>query len=326
MYAVKCHDNPMYHSSKGMMNIKGVQTVLGPVPVESLGHCQMHEHLYVAAGPATQKYPALLIDDPVRSEEELADYRRVGGVSLLDAQPGGAGRNAAILKEISIQSGISVITVTGYHLPHFYPANHWLLTENIDEQCNRFRHELSEGCVEAPEVRPGAVKAALGPEGCAGRLKDCFQAAAMAAGEADVPLIVHTEKGAGAVEAVRLAQAVGVPAHRVVICHADRQATDYAPHDAIADTGAMLEYDTIGRFKYHDDDSEIRLIRHMIERGHAHQLLISLDTTRERLKRYGGSIGLTYLLTDFLPALRRSGISETIIRQITVGNPQKVFS
>lgn len=308
------------------MNIREVQTVLGPIPIESLGHCQMHEHLYVAAGPATQKYPALLIDDPARSAEELADYRRMGGVSILDAQPGGAGRNAAMLKAISAQSGIPVITVTGYHLPHFYPADHWLLTENMDKLCNRFRCELSDGCVEAPGVRPGAVKAALGPEGCAGRLKDCFQAAALAAGAANVPLIVHTEKGAGAVEAVRLAQLAGVPAHRVVICHADRQAADFAPHDAIADTGAMLEYDTIGRFKYHDDDSEIRLIRHMIEGGHAHQLLISLDTTRERLKRYGGGIGLTYLLTDFLPALRRSGVSETIIRQITVDNPQKVFS
>lgn len=302
-----------------------VQTVTGILPAEQLGHCQMHEHLYVSEGPATQKFPSLLIDEPERSSCELYAYRRAGGGSIVDAQPGGAGRDVARLKEISIASGVPIVAVTGYHLPHFYPEGHWLLTENREEMEARFSAELSGGCAEAPDVRPGAVKAALSAAGCTDAEKERFLAAAGAAAKAGVPLIVHTEKGFDAVRAAEFAQTEGIPAHRILICHADRQAEDFSVHDAIADTGVMLEYDTIGRFKYHDDEAEVRLIRHMLERGHGAQLLLSLDTTRERLFSYGGAIGLTYLFDVFLPALMRAGVPEEIVRRIMMDNPRRVF-
>ena len=302
-----------------------VQTVTGRLSVEQLGHCQMHEHLFVADGPAAREAPALRIDDPQRSLEELNRYRRAGGGSCLDAQPGGAGRNAEVLRSISRQSGVPVIAVTGYHLPKFYPKTHWLLSAGRNELTEFFCRELTEGCEEAAGVLPGAVKAAIGSEGLQGASEERYRAAATAAAVCGVPLIVHTEKGLDGVRAVELACACGVPVNRMAICHVDRQAEDYAPHEAVADTGAMLEYDTIGRFKYHDDDSEIRLILHMLERGHEGQLLFSLDTTRERLGSYGGSISLTYLLETFLPALTAAGVPEKVLRIITVDNPGRVF-
>ena len=51
--------------------MKTVQTVTGEAPISQLGHCQMHEHLFVAEGPATRKNPALLVDEPKRSLAEL---------------------------------------------------------------------------------------------------------------------------------------------------------------------------------------------------------------------------------------------------------------
>lgn len=305
--------------------MKTVQTVTGEAPISQLGHCQMHEHLFVAEGPATRKNPALLVDEPERSLAELELYRRAGGGSCLDAQPGGAGRDARVLREISRRSGVALIAVTGYHLPHFYAPTHWLFSAPRSALTDFFIDELRNGCVENREVRPGAVKAAVGPEGLVGAAAERYRAAAEAAARAEVPLVVHTEKGLDGVRAVELACACGMPVHRVLICHADRQAADFAPHEAIADTGAMLEYDTIGRFKYHDDEAECRLILHMLERGHERQLLFSLDTTRERLSSYGGAIGLNYILDVFLPMLAASGISGQTLRRITVDNPARVF-
>lgn len=307
------------------MNIIGVQTVLGRIPVERLGHCQMHEHLFVGEGPATRRNPALLIDDEECSARALRDYRTAGGVSILDAQPVGAGRNAAALHRLSRATGVHIIAVTGYHLPVFYPEDHWAMTADEGLLFERFCRELTDGCTEAPQVLPGAVKAALDGDGCRGASAVRFRAAARAAGMARVPLIVHTHLGVDAVRAVEVAAESGVPVHRVVVCHADRQAEDFAPHDAVARTGAMLEYDTIGRFKYHDDAAEARLIRHMIDDGYAGQMLLSLDTTRERLKSYGGAIGLDYLFSNFLPFLRREGISEADIHRMTHENPRKTF-
>jgi len=305
--------------------LKCVQTVTGRIPLDSLGHCQLHEHLFVAPGPATERAPALLIDDPERSARELADYARAGGSCVLDAQPGGAGRNAAVLRDISLRTGVGIIAVTGYHADGFYREDDALLSAGADELADRFLRELREGCAEAPGVLPGAVKAALNRDGCRGRVRERFLAAARSAREAGVPLIVHTEAGAGAAEAAALALAEGLAAHRVVICHADRDADDFRRHEAIAETGVMLEYDTIHRLKYHDDASEIRLIRHMLERGCAGQLLLSLDPTRARLRSYGGDIGLDYILNAFAPALERSGIPAETIRRITRENPKRVF-
>ena len=306
--------------------MRTVQTVCGPVLPSELGHFQMHEHLFVAEGPGTRRFPALLADDCDLSAQEAAHYVSQGGGGLLDAQPVGAGRNAAMLRDISRASGAKIVCVTGYHLPHFYPQDHWIHSEDGEALFARFRDELQNGCVECREVLPGAVKAALGKEGLDARAEVKLRAAARAAAEADVPIVIHTEKGAGGVEAVQLCRAAGLAPVRILICHVDRQADDFAPHDAIADTGAMLEYDTIGRFKYHDDASEIRLIRHMIEGGHLNQLLLSLDTTNQRLHAYGGEIGLDYILNSFLPALRDAGVSEEQLRTMTIENPRQAFA
>lgn len=301
-----------------------VHTVTGALPAQQLGHCQMHEHLFVADGPAAKENPALRIDDPECSLKELEDYRRGGGGSCLDAQPGGAGRNAKVLRRISERSGVPIIAVTGYHLQTFYPPTHWMRFAERDELTEFFCRELTEGCEEAPDVLPGAVKAAIGGEELQGAELERLCAAATAAAHHQVPLILHTDRGRNGVQAVEAALRCGVPAHRVVVCHADRQAKDFSIHEAIADAGVMLEYDTIGRFKYHDDASEIRLIEHMLARGHESQLLLSLDTTRERLKRYGGAIGLTYLLEQFLPMLAQE-VSQNVLQTIMIQNPRRVF-
>jgi 5-phospho-D-xylono-1,4-lactonase len=305
-----------------------VQTALGPILPDALGHCQMHEHLMVSRGPNTDINPDLLIDREDLSCTELLAYRACGGCSILDAQPGGAGRNAAALRRISQTSGVSVITVTGFHLPAFYSPGCFEESLHEDSLCAHFISELRDGVVDGGvrlPVRAGAVKAAIGADGLTGRTAHHLRAAARAAAACDVPLLLHTEMGRDAVRAAALCRAEGLPARKLLVCHADRQADDYAAHEAIAETGAYLEYDTIGRFKYHDDAAECRLIGHMINMGYADRILLSLDTTAKRLASYGGSIGLTYLLTVFLPALRDSGIPEDTLHTITVNNPRAVF-
>ena len=136
--------------------MKTLQTVSGVLPLQRLGHCQMHEHLFVAEGPATRKNPALQIDCPRSSLEELNRYRLSGGGSCLDAQPGGAGRNVRVLRQISQQSGVPIIAVTGYHLPQFYPKDHALFRASEGELTDFYLDELRNGCVENREVRPGA--------------------------------------------------------------------------------------------------------------------------------------------------------------------------
>lgn len=302
-----------------------IMTVLGALDAADLGFCQMHEHIFVLPTPNSIRNPALEISDEALSVREMKRYRAAGGSAILDAQPVGAGRDAAALARISRESGVQIVATTGYHLPGFYSADHWIHTDGKEELQERFLRELKEGCVEAENVRPGAVKAAIPAEGPQGRFRVLVCAAAGAAAKADVPLILHTEKGAGAVEAVRLCEGEGLDPARIAVCHADRQADDFKPHEEIARTGVFMEYDTIARYKYHDDESERRLILHMIEKGYLDRLLISLDTTAARLKSYGGDVGLDFILNAFLPSLLASGLSQTEIDCITINNSRRIF-
>ena len=81
---------------------KKIHTVLGPVLPEKLGFTQCHEHLMLSKGASYQCNPALWMDDIEASVKEAAAYREMGGAALVEAQPGGCGRMAEELKEISI--------------------------------------------------------------------------------------------------------------------------------------------------------------------------------------------------------------------------------
>ena len=308
--------------------MQAIMTVLGPVQAASLGHCQMHEHIFVLPTPNSLKYPALEISDEEKSLQELISYCNAGGCAILDAQPLGAGRDIAALKRLSKNSGVHIIAATGYHLPAFYEPDHWIFTDSKEELEARFYAELANGVFcDGEVIFPGAVKSAIGAEGPAGRLEICLRAAAAAAAKAGVPLIMHTEKGIGALEAIRMCREEGMRPERIAVCHVDRQASDFAPHDAIAAEGVFMEYDTIARFKYHDDESERALIAHMIEKGYADKILIALDTTAARLTSYGdpAAPGLSYILENFIPSLRAMGLDEELITKIAVKNPVRIF-
>ena len=103
----------------------------------------------------------------------------------------------------------------------------------------------------------------------------------------------------------------------MLFCHMDRSSPDLRQHHFLLKQGAYLEYDTIGRFKYHSDQDELQLIQQVLDWGFERQLLLSLDTTAQRLKHYTpDGIGLTYLLHSFLPMLKNSGVPEKTIDKI----------
>lgn len=312
-------------------------TVLGPIPAETLGHSQIHEHIFVRHTPMADKNPALQLDDFDRSLAELKDYRAGGGAFLADAQPVAAGRDALALERLSRESGVAVAASTGYHLLGFYRPDCWVHALDEEGLYRLYRSELEEGMLpwsgddarrpETPTaVRAGLVKAAIPAEGAVGRYETLLRAAARAAADCGVPLMMHTEKGAHAPEAVRLCFKMGVPPEKMVVCHVDRQAADFAPHDAVAALGVYLDYDTIGRFKYHSDEEEVALIRHMADRGWGDRLLLALDTTAQRLAAYGGEIGLRYLLDTFYPRLAEAGFSAGELSLFSTGNCRRLFA
>ena len=64
----------------------------------------------------------------------------------------------------------------------------------------------------------------------------------------------------------------------------------------------------------------------MIKAGRLERLLLSTDPTADRLKSYGGLVGMDYLLTSFLPLLRAFGFTEKMLHTLCVANPGRALA
>lgn len=312
-----------------------ITTVLGDIVPEQLGFCQSHEHLCITGAGDFPVKPEERIDDREKSREEAELYHNAGGDALVDAQPLGCGRDAGMLRDISQKSGVRIIASTGFHKMGYYPEGHWIYTAGTEELTRLFIAELQEGMyLDGDRAYPrnqgpgraGQIKTALDSEGLTLRYQKLFAAAAAAAKVCGCALMAHIEKNSDPVGLSDYLFKQGLAPTRLIFCHLDRAVADTAVHRDICERGITLEYDTIGRPKYHDDKQEAAIITEMLEAGYEKQLLMSLDTTRARLRSYGGTPGLSYILESFIPLLRHRGLSETQIGAFFEENPARIFA
>lgn len=311
-----------------------IQTVRGAIEPEKLGYCQCHEHLFLRKGKSFEINPALYMEDLEKSVEELKLYRRVGGRSLVDAQPVGCGRMADYLAEASSRSDVPIVASTGFHKLLFYDDSHWIYTMSEEALTELFISEILigmflDGDTGLPSVRSGfkagIIKTALDGNGVTGRYRELFSAAAVAAVKTGAPIMCHMEKGFDALGVIKYLTERKVRTGSIILCHLDRACYDLQFHEEVAQLGVYLEYDTIARPKYHKDEQEIELIRYMVEKGFEDQLLIGLDTTNKRLHSYGGDIGIDYIKANFLEKMTRTGITASVIEKLVVENPRKAL-
>lgn len=136
----------------------------------------------------------------------------------------------------------------------------------------------------------------------------------------------HTESAEQAVWLCEFYMERGIAASDIVVCHLDRRLDRPEVHRMLAERGVYLEYDTIARPKYHGDEEEARWITAMLDDGLEDRLLLGLDTTRARLRAYGGAVGLGYLASSFLPLLRNFGATEAQLRKLMIDNPARAFA
>jgi len=300
-----------------------------------LGFCNSHEHLFIEEGQSSKIVSALKIDNYDQTTEELMLYKKSGGSSIVDAQPVGCGRNASKLLMASIQTGINIIAATGFHKLGFYPEGHWLRLMDEVQLSELFISEIEQGMYilcdnKSPSHRilskPGVIKTASDVQGPIEEYEKYFIAAAKASRLTGVPILSHTEMGKGALEQVRLFTSNGVLVDSIILCHIDRTLKDLDYILEVAKTGVYMEFDTIGRFKYHSDEEEAQFIVKMVERGYEDRILLGLDCTRERMKSYGAVLGLDYINTVFIPLLRAYGLQKTIIDKFMIYNPAKAFT
>ena len=296
-------------------------TVQGPVSFEEMGLTDGHNHVWIEALPGRDASDPVLVQFDLIAEE-LAEYREMGGRSLLDCQPFGCGRNGNQLLALSRKSGVHIVACTGFHRKKYYPPQHWFW----DMDANRvyeflvaeIRQALSE-TIETVPVQAGFIKIAL-----EAAWQDCPQAAlegaAAAAIETRLPIEIHTEKGALAEEICQYFADRKVPLHQLVLCHMDKR-PDVELHKDLATQGVLLEYDTFYRPKYEPQKNLWPLLETMVDAGFVKNIVLATDMAEAALYHFiGNGPGLASLPGEIRAQLSKRGIPESAGRQMLGGN------
>lgn len=320
--------------------MKKIHTVSGEIDPKALGFTQCHEHIMLSKGQSYLCNEALWFDDLELSSREVEEYHMKGGSGLVDAQPAGCNRMEKALAEIAEKTEIHILASTGFHKMQFYPGAHWIRGIEWKKLADLFIHELTVGMyagmetlapggsgIQQMDSRAGIIKTALDKCGLDMQYRSLFLAAAAAQKETGAPLMVHIENGSRPLELADFFASQGLEADKIYFCHMDRNCQEKEVIKAVLDRGINLEFDTIGRPKYHSDAEEIRLMKFVLDLGYEDKLLFSLDTTRARLKAYDPrAIGLSYIREKFLTDMRYAGITEKQIEKISIQNPRRILA
>jgi phosphotriesterase-related protein len=274
------------------------------------------------------------LDSVEKGVQELSDFHRCGGRTVLDAAPLGIGRDPKGLQEISRRTGVHIIAATGFHKTKYYLDSHWRFSYSVEEIATLLIREIEEGMdqngFEGPVAKPSGAKAGVIKIASDYQMIDCgtrvaIEAAGVAHQQTGAPVLTHTEMGTMGLEQIELLEAAGVPARHVVLSHVDRN-PDPLVHRDLAQSGAFLEYDGPGRVKYAPESTLIALMRSLFEANLGNKILLGGDTARRSYwKAYGGGPGIAYILERFIPRLQKEGFESDQIEQILVRNPAEAF-
>jgi phosphotriesterase-related protein len=330
-----------------------VNTVLGPVAADELGHVQPHEHLladlrrYAPADARDEEITLqnwfrsrvdrdnrrdFVLDDVDLAVIELAAFHAAGGGTVVDATPVGLGRDPVGLRKIAERSGAHVVMGSGYYVAAFHPPE--VATLARAEITERILTDVTEGVDGVRAGIIGEIGLSWPPHPDELKVLDAAAAAQVRSGAA---LLIHPGRHVDApMHHLRRAVAAGADPARTIMAHVDRTLFTSESMYALAGTGCVLEFDLFGsESSYYppdpsvdlpNDGMRVRCIAALIEAGLGGQLLISSDICRKtQLTRYGGE-GYGHILSRVLPLMLARGISAEEIDLITRGTPRRLLT
>ncbi|HEX7197331.1 MAG TPA: phosphotriesterase-related protein [Candidatus Limnocylindria bacterium] len=306
-----------------------VMTVSGPLPPDKLGFTLPHEHTGITLWHIGNRwdYWELTPDDDLIIEE-LRDYRRRGGGTLVDLTLPGVGRDPDRLRRLAGASGVNIVMGTGWYREAYYPPEAIIDRRSVDDLAAEMVSELEHG-VAGSGIRPGIIgEIGTDKPWVSAREERVHRAAARAARQTGLAITTHGVQSNVGLAQLAIFTQEGVDPARVVIGHADSY-HDLDFYLEVLAAGANLQFDFLGHRFGVEEALEPRLVEtivELLERGFAPQLLLSQDVCHNRQLKANGGFGYVYLQQHFLPTLRTAAVGEGEIRQMTIDNPARILA
>lgn len=301
-------------------------TVEGEIDAGSLGTTLVHEHVMVdfigAEKVSRDRYDA---DEVFRVVlPHLKQARELGCQTLFECTPAYLGRDPALLRRLARESGVRLVTNTGYYGAagdKFLPRH--AFEETAEQLAARWTREWRDG-IEGTGIRPGFIKIGVDPGPLSEVDAKLVRAAALTHRQTGLTIAAHTGNGTAALAEIETLEKAGVHPSAFVWVHAQIE-KDGEVHTRAARRGAWVEFDGVseGALKEH-----VELVLAMRRRDLLGQVLVSHDAGWYTVGEPNGGNFRPYdtLFTRFVPALKDAGLSDAEVRRLLVENPRRAFS
>lgn len=269
-----------------------------------------------------------LLTNRTQQTKEIGEFKRVGGGTIVDVTPFGMGRDPAGLRDLAERSGLLVVMGTGWYRSGWYPDG--LEERSVERLTEELVHDLTVG-VDSSGIRAGIIGEVWTsdhPErGVENRLLQAAGRASKATGAAITLHVMNRQHG----QILDILIAAGADPSRIILGHADLFAKDIPYLTTLIARGATIEFDLLGRAplvtRTRPLDSEVATaVATLVKAGLGDHILLSQDIAEKiSLKSYGGT-GYSFIEEQFLPYLKRQGVTDDQINQIMVATPARLLT
>ena len=345
-----------------------VITVNGEISKNELGITSTHEHIFVELSKDIYEYERkpnsslkdlkvnievlgllnrnpfaikdnLILSDSDVLKEELLKFKKAGGKTIVDPTTVDIGRNPVGLKKLSKESGLNIITTTGYYRKRFHPkeVDELSLEGHIEKMVEEIEIGIGNTGVRAGMIGELGTSEIIYPEE-----EKILIAAARVNKELGVPIMVHfgapwIVPGVSVrrleLDVLKILQNNGANLEKVNLCHQDI----FFDLDIISEAismGSFISFDCFGEqfcfdpdFMYNPTDMErIKNLMKLIDKGFINKILIACDTAfKQKLHKYGGW-GYDHILTNIIPYLTHEGLSDNEINTLLIENSKNFLN
>jgi len=302
-----------------------INTVNGRMPVTSLGISLIHEHFLVDFIGADKTNEKRWSKDEVIKKvlPYLLEVKKIGVKTIFDCTPAFLGRDVLLQKRLSDESGLQVITNTGYYgaVQNKYLPQ-WAFTEGKEQLAKRWISEFENG-IDGTAIKPGFIKIGVDAPHLSALHRKLVKAAAITHLKTGLTICSHTGPAVAAFGELDILQTMTVHPSAFVWTHAQME-KDKSLHVKAARMGTWISLDGIGWGEFENYADSINNLKIA---GLLNRVLISHDAGwyKPDEKDGGNFTGFTNIFTQLLPILMKRGFTENDVMQLLVKNPAEAF-
>jgi len=302
-----------------------ILTVTGAIPSSEMGNTLIHEHILVDfIGADKTGYHRWDREEVMKKVlPYLLEAKKVGLNTLLECTPAYLGRDPQILRELSVKSGVKILTNTGFYgavQDKYVPALAFQI--DADSIAAIWINEFEQG-IEGTGIRPGFIKISVDTAAVLSDIDEkIVRAAIITHRKTGLTIVSHTTADGPAFAQLDILEKEGISPEAWVWTHS--QAGSPEGRIRAAQKGAWISIDNVNKAEL---NSTVNKIINLKSSGFLNQILISHDAGwfDPDAPDGGDFVGYTDLFTHLLPALRENGFNQMEIDQLLIENPKNAY-